>query len=88
MLRQIDFGFEDGREYCILYDNSYMTEEQAKNECEFVGWGKGCDESLYPYYLIVSKAKKPILSCIKEYLTDQGYDMAHDRYMEEKYGCD
>lgn len=71
MLRQLDFGYSDRREYCIFYDDAYMTEMQAKRECEFVGWGKGCDESLYPYYLIVSKEKKPILSCIKKYIKEQ-----------------
>jgi hypothetical protein len=85
MLEQIDFGFNDGREYCIFYDSDHMTEEQARAECEFVGWGKGCDESLYPYYIIVPKAKKPILSCIKEHCVDLGYNMATDFYWEENY---
>ena len=71
MLKQIDFGFTGGREYCILYDDEHMNQEQAEKECEFMGWGKGCDESLYPYYLIVSKEKKPILSCIKKHILEE-----------------
>lgn len=68
MLEQIDFTYQ-GIEYCILYDSNHMTEEQALAECEFVGWGGGHDFELYPYYLIVPKKKKHILTCIKEYLT-------------------
>ena len=85
MLQQIDFGFSDGREYCILYDDEHMTEEQAKLECEFIGWGKGHDESLYPYYIIVDIEKKPILRCIKEYCMDIGYDTATELHREENY---
>lgn len=92
MLQQLEVKFKEPwhgfYEYYILYDDEYMIQEQAEKELEFMDWGMGFDEKLYPYYLILPKAKKPILSCIKEYLTDQGYDMAHDRYMEEKYGCD
>jgi hypothetical protein len=84
MLKQIDFTYK-GIEHCILYDSDYVTDEQAMLECEFIGWGKGHDESLYPYYLIVSKDKKPILSCIKEHCVDLGYDMATDLYWEEQY---
>ena len=70
MLKQIDFTLS-GTEYSILYDSGHMTDKQAKLECEFVGWGKGCDESLYPYYLIVTKLKKPILSCIKKHILEE-----------------
>ena len=85
MLQQIDFGFSDGREYCIRYDDEHMSEEQAKLECEFIGWGGGHDRSLYPYYIIVDIEKKPILRCIKEYCIDLGYDMATDLHWEENY---
>ena len=70
MLKQIDFTLSC-IEYSILYDSDHMTDKQAKLECEFVGWGKGCDESLYPYYLIVTKSKKPILSCIKKHILEE-----------------
>lgn len=97
MLQQIDFGFSDGREYCILYDDEHMTEEQAKLECEFIGWGGGHDKSLYPHYIIVDIEKKPILKCIKNYCMnlayesgydkgyDVGYETAADFYGEENY---
>ena len=70
MLKQLDFTL-NGLPYMIFYDSEHMTEEQAKLECQFVGWGKGHDESLYPYYLIVTKAKTPILNCIKQYVIDK-----------------
>jgi hypothetical protein len=70
MLKQIDFTYQ-GIEYCILYDSNYMTDEQAELECEFVDWGMGHDETLYPYYLIVHKKKAPILSCIREFIEDR-----------------
>ena len=67
MLKQIDFTINNV-EYCILYDSTKLTEEQAIIECEFVGWGMGHDESLFPYYIIVEKVKTPILKCIKEHI--------------------
>jgi hypothetical protein len=92
MLQQLDIklvehwhGFD---EYYIFYDDTYMTQEQAEKELEFMDMGMGYDLEKYPYYLIVPAAKKPILSAIKEFLTDQGYDMAHNIAMEEKYGHD
>lgn len=85
MLQQLNVEFTNGLEYCIFYDDDHMTQEQAEKELEFMDWGMGFDEKLYPYYLIVSKKKKPILSCIKEYLTDMGYNLAHSRGVEEKY---
>jgi hypothetical protein len=47
--------------------------------------GMGYDPEKYPYYLIVPAVKKPILSAIKEYLINEGYDMATDRHWEENY---
>ncbi len=72
MLKQIDFTY-NGIEYCILYDSAYMTDAQAEAECEFVDWGMGYDEKLYSYYLIVPKAKKPLLRCIREYFVGGAY---------------
>ena len=84
MLKQIDFTMS-GIEYFIFYDSDKMTEKQALAECEFVGWGKGCNESLYPYYLIVPKGKKHILKTIKEYISDKYYDMGKDIVRQEYY---
>lgn len=92
MLQQLDVklikhwhGFD---EYYVFYDDTYMTQEQAEKELECMDMGMGYDPEKYPYYLIVPAAKKPILSAIKEYLTDMGYDIAHNISMEEKYGGD
>ena len=92
MLQQLDVklvehwhGFD---EYYVFYDDAYMTQEQAEKELEFMDMGMGYDPEKYPYYFILPAVKKPILSAIKEYFTFQGYDMASDRYMEEKYGGD
>ena len=89
MLQQLDVklvehwhGFD---EYYVFYDDTYMTHDQAVKELECMDMGMGYAPEKYPYYLILPAAKKPILSAIKEYLTDPGYNMAHDRYMEEKY---
>ena len=73
-------GFD---EYYIFYDDKYMTQEQAEKELDFMDWGTGFDSKLYPYYLILPKVKKPILSCIKDYLMEIGYDTASSKYMEE-----
>lgn len=78
MIKQIDFGYNDGREYYLFYDDRYMTEEQALKEMEFVGWGKGCNEDLYPYYLIVSQEKKPILEAIKEQVSEKAYNLGKE----------
>ena len=89
MLQQLDVKLEElwlgFDEYYIFYDDEHMTQEQAEKELEFIDCGGGCNPKLYPYYLILPKVKKPILSAIKEYLIDMVYDMAHDRYMEEKH---
>jgi hypothetical protein len=88
MIRQIDFGMTDGREYYLFYDDTKMTEEQALKECEFVGWGAGYNESLYPYYLIVPKGKKSILSAIKEEISDEYYDIGYNHARAEYGGYD
>lgn len=67
MLKQIDFK-HNGTDYIMLFDGDKMTEEQALKEVEFTGWGKGCDESLYPYYITVPKSKQPILWAIRTHL--------------------
>jgi hypothetical protein len=89
MLQQLDVklaehwhGFD---EYYVFYDDTYMTQEQAEKELECMDMGMGYDPEKYPYYLIVPAVKKPILSAIKEYLIDEGYDMATDRHWEENY---
>ena len=81
MLKQLDiklvetwYGFD---EYYILYDDEYMTQEQAEKELEFLGWGKGYDPEKYPYYLILPKEKKPLLKCIKEYFLCGAYSEDH-----------
>ena len=78
MLQQLDVKLEERwlgfDEYYIFYDDEYMTQEQAEKELEFLDWGEGCDESLYPYYLILPKIKKPILSAIKEYFLSGRYE--------------
>lgn len=88
MLQRIDIKLTDSwfgyDEYYVFYDDEHMTQEQAEKALEFIDWG--CWEpELTPYYLIVPAVKKPLLSCIKEYFTDQGYDMAQNNYMEEQY---
>lgn len=89
MLQQLDVklaehwhGFD---EYYVFYDDTYMSQEQAEKELECMDMGMGYDPEKYPYYLIVPAVKKPILSAIKEYLIDEGYDMATDRHWEENY---
>ncbi len=89
MLKQLDVklaeywhGFD---EYYVFYDDAYMTQEQAEKELECMDMGMGYDPEKYPYYLILPAVKKPILSAIKEYLIDEGYDMATDRHWEENY---
>ncbi len=92
MLKQLDVKLVEPwhgfKEYFVFYDDQFITQEQAEKELEFMDWGMGCNPDLYPYYLILPAVKKPILSAIKEYLTDQGYDIAHNNAMEEKYGGD
>lgn len=75
-------GFD---EYCVFYDDTYMTQEQAEKELECMDMGMGYDPEKYPYYLIVPAAKKPILSAIKEYLINEGYGMATEQHWEENY---
>lgn len=92
MLQRLDVKFVEHwhgfDEYYVFYDDTYMTKDQAMKELEFMDWGMGYDPEKYPYYFILPAVKKPILSAIKEYFTDQGYDMASDKYMEERYGGD
>lgn len=78
MLKQLEVklaeqwhGFD---EYYILYDDTFMTEEQAEKELEFIGWGMGFNPKLYPYYLILPKVKKPILKSIKKYFLSDMYE--------------
>lgn len=71
MLRQIDFIMNDSCAYHMFFDDDYMTEEQALIKCEFVGWGAGHDESLYPYYLIVPVGKAPILKTISKHCREK-----------------
>lgn len=75
-------GFD---EYYVFYDDAYMTQEQAEKELECMDMGMGYDPEKYPYYLILPAVKKPILSAIKEYLTDMGYDMGKDIARQEYY---
>jgi hypothetical protein len=89
MLQQLDVklaehwhGFD---EYYVFYDDTYMTQEQAEKELECMDMGMGYDPEKYPYYLIVPAVKKPILSAVKEYLINEGYDMATDHHWEENY---
>lgn len=77
MLKQLEVklkgpwhGFD---EYYILYDDAYMTQEQAEKELEFIDWGLGFDTDLYAHYLILPKIKKPILRCIKNYFISGTY---------------
>lgn len=92
MLQQLDVKLVDHwhgfDEYYVFYDDAYLTQEQAEKELECMDLGMGHDPAKYPYYLIVPAVKKPILSAIKEYLTDMGYDIARNISMEEKYGGD
>lgn len=89
MLKQLEVKFAEHwhgfDEYYVFYDDAYMTEEQAEKELEFMDWGMGFNPDLYPYYLILPKVKQPILSAIKEYLTDMGYDMGKDIARQEYY---
>lgn len=88
MLKQLNIKLEDYwfgyNEYYVFYDDEHMTQEQAEKALEFIDWGSW-EPELTPYYLIVPAVKKPILSAIKEYLTDQGYDIAKSIYTEEFY---
>lgn len=88
MLKQLDiklvdqwFGYD---EYYVFYDDAHMTAEQAEKALEFIDWGNW-EPELTPYYLIVPAVKKPILSAIKEYLTDMGYDIGKDIARQEYY---
>ena len=77
MLKQIDFSMNNGEEYIMLYMSDKLTDEQALTECGFVGCGGGHDYSLFPYYLIVPKEKRPLLVAIKEHIlsnTDESED--------------
>ena len=88
MLQQLNIKLEDYwfgyNEYYVFYDDAHMTQKQAEQALEFIDWGSW-EPELTPYYLIVPAVKKPILSAIKEYLIDEGYDMATDRHWEENY---
>jgi hypothetical protein len=88
MLQQLNIKLEDYwfgyNEYYVFYDDEHMTQKQAEQALEFIDWGSW-EPELTPYYLIVPAVKKPILSAIKEYLIDEGYDMATDWHWEENY---
>ena len=78
MLKQLEVKFVEHfrgfDEYYIFYDDKHMTQEQAEKELEFIDWGMGFDQELYPYYLILPKVKKPILRCIKDYLMGGAFE--------------
>ena len=78
MLKELDVKFVEPwhgfDEYYVLYDDEYMTHEQVEKELEFIDWGMGYDPEKYPYYLILPAAKKPLLSCIKEYFLSGAYE--------------
>ncbi len=74
MLKQIDFTTNYGCSYHMFFDDEYMTEKQTLVECEFVGWGAGHDEGLYPYYLIVPAGKEPILKAIGKHCREENND--------------
>lgn len=88
MLQQLNIKLEDYwfgyNEYYVFYDDKHMTQEQAEKALEFIDWGSW-EPELTPYYLIVPAVKKPILSAIKEYLIDEGYDMSTEQHWEENY---
>jgi hypothetical protein len=88
MLQQLNIKLEDYwfgyNEYYVFYDDEHMTQKQAEQALEFIDWGSW-EPELTPYYLIVPAVKKPILSAIKEYLINEGYDMATDQHWEENY---
>ena len=75
MLQQLTIKFKESfcgyDEYFLFYDDAYMTQEDAEKELEFLGVGSGYNPANYPYYLILPKSKKPILSSIKVYLTSE-----------------
>lgn len=78
MLKQLEVKFVEHfrgfDEYYIFYDDEHMTQEQAEKELEFIDWGMGFDQELYPYYLILPKVKKPILRCIKDYFMSGAFE--------------
>ena len=84
MLKQLEIKFVEYfhgfDEYYILYDDKYMTEEQAEKELEFLDWGMGFNPELYPYYIILPKVKKPLLKSIREYFTSGAFE-------EENHGA-
>ena len=63
VIKRIDFRM-NGIEYVMFFDSIKMTDKQALAECEFVGWGMGNDETLFPYYIIIEKQKLPIVNAI------------------------
>ena len=69
-LEEYWFGYD---EYYVFYDDEYMTSEQAEKALEFIDWGSW-EPELTPYYFIIPAKKKPILSCIKKYFTNNEYD--------------
>ena len=70
MLKQIDFTFR-GIDYYMFYDDTHMSSEQALIECEFVGCGMGYNKDLFPYYMIIEKAKEPILKAIGRHCREE-----------------
>jgi hypothetical protein len=40
-------------------------------ECEFVGCGMGYNKDLFPYYMIIEKAKEPILKAIGKHCREE-----------------
>lgn len=86
MLKGIDFSTNQGRNYTMLYDSDYLTEEQAIIECEFVACGCKPDYNLFPHYIIIDEEKRPILRCIKEYVAEKEYEKGYNARMEaEEY---
>ena len=68
MLKEIDFTTNSGIKYIMLYDSEKMTDEEALTECEFLGWGMGHKHELFPHYMIIEEAKRPILNTIKFFI--------------------
>lgn len=82
MIKRMDFevvwpGTETRKEeYIMLFDDEFMSEDDARYESHFVG-GLGKEEN-FEHFMIFSKAKLPMfkefLSQIKEEAYTQGYE--------------
>ena len=72
LLNCLEFTYH-GIPYLMYYMPDKMTEEQARIEAEFVGWGGGHDYNLFPYYIIIDKKKKDIMERIRNNIYEDGY---------------